>query len=116
MRIRKTLAAGTLATIGTALSLVALSTTPAQASGWVANSCAVRQALWAHVGYAPHGELYRWVPCGSGTSGVIKVNAGPRPYYVNPEGPRAPWCMNAGQWYHPNSNGAVLTPTASCRN
>src|SRR5688500_16627210 len=88
--------------------------TPAHAAGWVANSCAVQQALWAHTGYAPYGQLYRWVPCGTGTSGVIKVHAGPRPFFINPEGPAAPFCFPAGRWYYPQASGAVLTPTVRC--
>lgn len=106
----------TLIAIAISLGFVVATTTPAQAVGWVANSCAVRQSLHAHVGYTSSGgQLWRFVPCGTGTSGVIKVNAGPNtPFYVNPEGPAAPFCMRAGWYFYPQSNGAVLTPTVRC--
>lgn len=107
----------TLITLAITLGLILATHTPAYAAGWVANSCAVRQSLWAHTGYAPYGELYRWIPCGTGTSGVIKVNAGPRPFFVDPGGPGvggSPFCFPAGRYYYPQSMGAVLTPTIRC--
>lgn len=109
-----------LTTAAAALPLLLGMSTPAQASGWVANSCAVRQALHA-VMDAPHpvtkdGTWVRFIPCGTGSSEVLYVTAGPNtPYYVNPEGPAAPFCMQAGQRYYPDGNGAVLTPTVRCR-
>jgi hypothetical protein len=111
--IRRALIVATIAA-----AVVGCAQPPAQAAGWVANSCGVKQSLHA-VMAGPHPETgdglaVRFIPCGSGTSGIKYVTAGPRPFYVNPEGPRAPFCMNAGQRYYPNGNGAVLTPTVRC--
>ncbi len=105
-----------LATIAAAtLALSAVGSAPAQAShGWVANSCAVQQSLHALVKHAPEGDYYAFIPCGTGLSGVESVTAGRYPFYVNPEGPTRPFCLEVGMRYHPNSAGAVITPTVRC--
>jgi len=106
-----TLAASTIAVGGLAA--------PAQASGWVANSCAVKQSLHATMsGKHPEtgdGRVVKFIPCGQGASGVEYVTAGPRPYFVDPSGPQAPFCRQAGERYYPTSNGAVITPTVRCQ-
>lgn len=109
--IRKTLIV--LAAMAAMLGLA----TPANAAGWVANSCIVTQSLHALVRVADGGQYWKFVPCGTGLSNVIKVNAGTRPYYLDIQNDGRPaFCMYAGQYFYPTSNGAVLYPTVRCSN
>jgi hypothetical protein len=116
--IRKVLVtvAAAAAVLGTA--------SPAAAAGSVANSCAATAPVqvWKE-SYSASGRIPGWtieqLPCGQGTSNVWRATVTSRPFYVKTPG-RAPFCMNAGQWYYPANRGndqtAVLTPTVSCSN
>ena len=58
------------------------------------------------------------MPCGSGTSNVYWATVPHHPFYVKEAG-RAPFCMQAGQYYYPHNSGyeatVVISPTVRCK-
>jgi hypothetical protein len=110
--------------LGTASPASAAPAVAAKGGGSVANSCAAIAdvQIWKQDN-SPDGTIkgfrIEYLPCGQGTSNVWRATVKAHPFYVKTPG-RAPFCMNAGQFYYPANRGldqtAVLTPTMSCSN
>lgn len=91
---------------------------PAQATGSIANYCAVTEYADAEHPVDRSGGYYvDWLPCGAGTHNIARVTFLHHPFFVKMVG-YAPFCMQAGHFHYPRNGGRsvdVLTPTVRCR-